>query len=241
MHFIYIDDSSERPTHIFSAIAVPVSRWNETFLGLKQWRTHLRTTHGISTTYELHANQFLSGRGSLGTLNTISRHKRAQIFHTSFAVTEWLLGFDARVFNVCLNNDRQDWAFERLLNRINRTMHSWGSYAHLICDEGKEEHYTKMVRRMRVFNPIPSNRGIWDDTGALTRNITLDRIIEDPQFKSSARSYFIQQCDFVAYGLLRKERPTPKTKRYGIHKSFEQLDGTLVRECNLRDPHGIIR
>ena len=65
MYFIYIDDSSERPSHIFSAIAVPIDRWNEVFEILKKWRAHLKNIHGISKGYELHANDFLSGRGSL--------------------------------------------------------------------------------------------------------------------------------------------------------------------------------
>ncbi len=58
-----------------------------------------------------------------------------------------------RVFNVCNNDDDQYRAFERLLNRINRTMVAWDSFAHLICDEGKERQYIAMVRRMRVHNP----------------------------------------------------------------------------------------
>ena len=131
-------------------------------------------------------------------------------------------------------------AFENLLNRINRTMLRLESYAHLICDEGKEAHYVKIVRRMRVHNPIPSNRGAWQD-GAATRNITIDRIIEDPQFKVSDRSYFIQMADFIAFGLLRKEAPTPQIRRYGLHKAFAQLLPILVTQANRRDGLGVIR
>ena len=242
MHLIYIDDSVERPVHIFSALAVPVHRWNEAFDGLKAWRKHLKDVHGISPRYELHATQFLSGRGTAGTVKTLSRHTRSQIFHTSFAVTEWMAKqFDVKIFNVCTANDRQDWAFERLLNRINRTMVSWDSYAHLICDQGKEGHYTKMVRSMRVHNPIPSNQGAWLDTGNLRKNIPLDRIIEDPQFKESGRSYFIQHADFMAYGLLRKELPTPRARKHGFHKSFETLNEARISATSPRDPFSVIR
>jgi len=239
MYLIYIDDSSEPPTHIFSALAVPYNRWNENFERVKTWRKHLRDIHGIPVTYEMHARKFLSGRGTMGSLQQISRHKRAQIFHTSFKVTEWLFETGVRSFNVC-HIGPQDRAFERLLNRINRTMVAWNSTCMLICDEGKEAHYTKMVRRMRVFNHIPSNQGMWA-SGKATKNITLDRIIEDPYFKDSASSYFVQQCDMMAFGLLRRENPTPRIKRYGNHKSFNVLDKSLVRACNRNDPHGVIR
>ena len=205
MHFIYIDDSTDRPRNVFSAICVPCAQWNDAFDGIKRWRGHLRDVHGIPLRYELHAQQFLSGRGSASDRFTLSRHKRAQIFHKAFAVSEWL-GRTAGVtaFNVCNADDNQYRAFERLLNRINRTMQARNSYAHLICDEGKERQYTALVRRMRVHNHIPSRFGTWDD-GSLTKNIPLDRIIEDPQFKESHRSYFIQHADFMAFGLLRRK------------------------------------
>lgn len=240
-YFIYIDDSSEGGVHIFSAIAIPADRWKKTNQLLKDWRLHLKNAHGIPLATELHAHAFISGRGSNGALRALSRHRRSQIFHRAFHMVEWMSNdeYGLKLFNVCTGN--QDWAFERLLNRIDRTMRAWDGYAHLICDEGKEAHYTKMVRRMNVFNHIPSNQGKWADTGASTKNIPLERIVEDPAFKASHTSHLVQLADFIAYGLLRREVPTPKAKRYGIHKSFEQLDNALVKACNLRDKFGIIR
>ena len=148
--------------------------------------------------------------------------------------------WDVRLFNVCNADDDQYRAFERLLNRINRTLVAWDSYAFLICDEGKEQQYTQLVRRMRVHNPIPSNQTFWDD-GNFTRNIPIDRILEDPHFKPSHDSYFIQTADFMAHGLLRRERPTKTSRQRRIHVSFDQLDEVLVRECNRADPKGVIR
>jgi hypothetical protein len=240
MHLIYIDDSQDRPANVFSALAIPHREWNAVFDYVKLWRQHLKNVHGIPLGFELHATTFLSGRGSTGTLGHISRHKRAQIFHKHFPVVEYMQRWNVKVFNVCNRDDNQYRAFERLLNRINRTMLAWDSYAHLICDEGKEAQYIKMVRKMRVHNPIPSNQGVWED-GAFTRNIPIDRILEDPQFKSSQKSYFIQTADFLAHGLLRREVPTAKARRNRIHRSFDQLDRTLTRECNGSDPMGIIR
>lgn len=240
MHFIYIDDSTDRPLNIFSALCVPCNRWNDTFERLKRWRKHLNNVHGIPLNYELHAQEFVSGRGSAGRFEHLSRHKRAQIFHTSFKVTNWLNECGATLFNVCNADDNQFRAFERLINRINRTMEKRDSYAHLICDEGKEQQYTSLVRRMRVHNPISSKYGGWED-GSTTKNIPLTRIIEDPQFKESHKSYFIQHCDFMAYGLLRREKPTAKIKRYGSHKSFDVLDVCLETVCNPNDPKGVIR
>lgn len=240
MHFVYIDDSTERPTHIFSAVCVPCERWNEAFDRLRRWRKHLLEVHNIPLLHELHAQEFLSGRNSDGAFQDLSRHKRAQIFHTGMKVMEWLNGCGVTLFNVCNADDDQYRAFERLVNRINRTMKARESYAHLICDQGKEGQYKKLIRKMRVHNYIPSQYRCWDDGDAL-RNIPIERIIEDPQFKDSKESYFIQLADFAAYALLRREFPTPRVRRYGTHKSFDVLDKCLERVCNPRDPCGIIR
>jgi len=240
MYLVYIDDSTERPCNIFSAMAVPHDKWNASFEYLKKWRKHLKDVHGIPMGYEMHATQFLSGRGSNGQLAALSRHKRSQIFHKSFEVVEDMHRLGVRRFHGCNNDDDQFRAFERLLNRINRTMTAWDSYAHLICDEGKETQSVRMVRRMRVHNPIPSMYSSWG-TGAVPKNIPLDRIVEDPHFKRSSVSYFIQTVDFLAHGLLRREIPTPKARKRRIHLSFNQLDSVLTKECNKADPHGVIR
>lgn len=241
MHFIYIDDSTERPLHVFSGICVPCERWNETFDRLKQWRRHLKDVHNIPMGYELHARKFLSGRNTGGAVRHLGRHKRAQIYYTGFKVTNWLNQVGVTVFNVANNDDDQFKAFERLLNRINRTMQERDSRCHLICDEGKNEHYTKLFRRLRVHNPIPSKFDAWED-GKATKNIPIDRIIEDPQFKESHRSYFVQQADWTAFGLLRRERPTPRLRKSGTHKVFNVLrEQTLELACNPADPHGVIR
>lgn len=241
MFFAYIDDSTDRPYHIFSCILIPAANWNDAFGELRSWRANLRDNDDIPMSFELHACNFLSGRKTNGRLRALGRHRRAQIFHSQFSKLAELQPLGIRFMSVCLANDRQDWAFERLLNRLNRTMQAWDSHVHLVCDDGKEDYYTKMVRRMRVFNLIPSNQGYWADTGERAKNITLERIIEDPQFKRSERSYFIQAADLTAYGLLRREVPTPTTKRHGVHKSFDKLQPIVVGAANPRDPMGIIR
>ena len=130
--------------------------------------------------------------------------------------------------------------FEWLANRINRTMQAWDSHALLICDEGKEATYTRLLRRMGVFNPIPSMLGAWPE-GTSTRNIPVEFILEDPFFKSSDRSYFIQLVDFCAYSLLRKERPVPSKTKYGLDSAFDLLQPILFLGATKYDPQGVIR
>lgn len=125
--------------------------------------------------------------------------------------------------------------------RIDQRLNIYKSRAVIFADEGREFEITKALRKMHVFNPIPSQFGGWP-TGP-TKNITTERIIEDPVFKRSDRSYLIQMADCVAFALLKSDvPPTPKIARYGIHEMFEKtLRGICYRYAAPRDPLGIVR
>ena len=94
---------------------------------------------------------------------------------------------------------------------------------------------------MGIYNPIPSQYGLWEDTGTVTKNIPIGRIIEDPFFKESGQSYLIQMVDFCAYALLRRERPVPSKTEYRLHEAFDALGPILVREATGKDAEGIVR
>ena len=137
-------------------------------------------------------------------------------------------------------------AASRLANddamKIEQRLEVYRARAIIFADEGREFEITKALRKMHVFNPIPSQLGGWP-TGKLTKNITTDRIIEDPVFKPSDRSYFIQLADCVAFSLLKREVPsTPNIKKYGIDKMFDEtIASVCYRKASPRDPLGIVR
>jgi len=238
MHLIYIDDSADEKLCVFSALALPANEWREAFGKVREFRRALRRTDGISVHVEFHAWKFVSGRGQLAQ-RVVPKGRRCQIFKDTLAQVALLPG--ARLFNAVFPAHQEERAFERMLNRVNRTLQVSDSRAVLICDAGKEIEFTRLVRRLGVYNPIPSRQGVWADTGERCRNLPLDRIIEDPLFKRSEQSYFIQLVDFCAYALLRRERPVESKTRYGLDKAFGLLAPVLVREASQRDPEGVIR
>lgn len=65
--------------------------------------------------------------------------------------------------------------------------------------------------------------------------------MEDPFFKVSQRSYFIQHVDFCAYALLRRERPVASKTLYGLDTAFELLDSALLKQATYNDPQGVLR
>lgn len=238
MHLIYIDDSRDEKLCVFAALAIPAEQWQQAFAQVRQFRRHLKQAYGIYVYKELHAWKFVSGRGQIAD-RVVPKGLRCQIFKDALQMVTSLPG--ARLFNAVFPADQEMRAFERLLNRINRAMVSWDSRAILICDTGKETVYTRLARKMQVYNPVPSKLGVWKDTGTAVKNIPIERIIEDPFFKKSEQSYFIQLADFCAYALLRRERPIPSKTKYGLDQAFGLLTPILVLEANSRDPEGIIR
>ncbi len=240
MHVFYIDGSQDGHYYTFSALGVPELAWRDVHQAVADYRKRLRDEHGIFIRKELHATKFLSGRGR-PSKEHLGLERRADIFRHALRFVADLRRFDCLLFNSALSD--QQWAFERLLNRINRTMQRdvRDDRAMLICDEGSEWEYTKLVRRLGVYNPIPSQYGAWRDTGEATKNITLDRIVEDPLFKQSHRSTTIQLVDFCAYALLRQDRQLRAKNALGLHEAFKLLEPVCFKAANRKDPLGVIR
>jgi hypothetical protein len=238
MHLIYIEDSADEHLAIFSALAIPVEQWRVSFGLLRDFRKNLKSAYGIYIYKELHAWKFVSGRGQIAP-TIVTKAQRAAIFRQALQLIADLPG--AQMLNACFPKGQVNRAFERLLNRIERSLVAWDSHGILLCDQGKEADYTRLVRRMNIYNPIQSRFGSWRTTGSSWRNIPLEKIVEDPVFKRSDKSYFIQLVDFAAYSLLRRERPTPNIQRLGLHNAFEILRPILLTAATRYDPEGILR
>jgi len=239
MYLIYIDDSGDHAVYGYCALCIPVERYREALGMVKVFRRGLRDSDGIFINKEFHAVDFCSGRGRIAP-GIVTKWRRGEIFKLTLTLITKLPG--VRLFHAFGARDTKLRTLERLVNRINRSMEHWAATAVLIFDEGEEAAYRKLVRKMGVFNPIPSAMGCWDD-GKEYRNMPIDRVIEDPFFKNSRHSYFIQLADFCGYAMLQKERPTTSAKkaRLGLHEAFELLDLVCVKAANRKDPYGIIR
>jgi hypothetical protein len=239
MWFAYLDESKHEKKHfVYSALIIDTDKWNETFAVAKDFRRALKKNYGIYVQKELHASEFVAGKGKISD-RYIDKATRALIFKQALECIA-----KAGLFKIMSSiNSDEFFAFERLINRLNKTAETKGKQVLLICDEGQEAEFTRRIRKMRVYNPIPSNQGIWRDTGTSSKNITTDWIIEDPVFKDSKSSYFIQFVDFCAYALLRSEVPLASKTALGYDKMYDLLHPITMQINNKNDPRklGIIR
>jgi hypothetical protein len=197
----------------------------------------LKAAFGIFVTKELHATDFVAGRGRISS-RIVTKNQRCMIFRDVLRMVASLRG--ARLFNAIAPKQQESLIFERLMNRININMERSGSNALVIHDEGKD--YTHLVRRLCVYNPIQSKYGQWPG-GSLYKNIPLDHILEDIVFRKSEDSYFVQLADFCAFALFRNEHPWPAKQKYKLETCFEELHAICVPQCFGADPKklGIIR
>jgi Protein of unknown function (DUF3800) len=186
---------------------------------------------------ELHACDFVAGRGKIST-RTVLKYERCTIFKEAMTLLSQIP--EICLFNACLPKKREDWAFERLINRIDRTLKAWNSHGIIILDQTKELHYTRLIRKMSKFNLIPSQYDRWP-SGEKNKNIPIERVIEDIFFKKSEHSYFIQFVDFAAYALLRREIQIPARNKYDLHLVFDILHPILFKSASRYDKQGIIR
>lgn len=277
VRLFYVDESYDEKKFCLSAISIRHSDWKQCFDKVREHRVNLKNDYGIFLRKEIHARDFVAGRGSISS-QTIVKWQRSRIFFDLLKMIATLPS--VIVFNVCLDRpkykDAELVAWDRLLNRIERTMleyekkelplrrnlsslvaehlssekyallekrlNDYQARALVFADEGKDKEITKALRKMHVYNRIPSQFGKWA-SGDVTKNITVDRVIEDPIFKKSDRSYFIQLADCIAFALLKREvTPTPNIRKYGIHEMFDQtMAGVCYKPASPRDPLGIVR
>jgi len=235
MHLVYIDDSKDQLKCCFSALIVPEDTWQACLDRLIEMRKTLAASDGVYVRHEIHATEWVGGRGDISKY-VVPKGRRVALFNYILSCVSLLP--NVQLMNAAVGPKDDVRAFEWLLNRINVNMSKAGSRAVIFSDEGKS--YDFLLRRMRRFNFIPSKFGKWGGA-APSKNIGIDRILEDISYRDSARSLFIQMADCCAFSLLRREVPTPKAKHYGYDQSFMILDPIMVKRASAKDPLGIIR
>lgn len=120
MWFAYIDESKDNGNfYIYTALVTNGERWASTFDRVKAFRRHLKDQYGIHVSQELHAWKFAAGKGKIAD-HPILKPERAVIYRE---VMKFIA--DCKSFVVVSScNTNEQYAFERLMNRINRTAES---------------------------------------------------------------------------------------------------------------------
>jgi hypothetical protein len=250
---MYVDESgdvgmtnSPTPYFILSGIVVHELRWMTYLEQLIAFRRKIRNQFGLKLREEIHASAFIS---TPRDLIRIKRHDRLAILRM-FA-DELATMPDLNIINIVVDKstkkstyDPFDMAWKALIQRFENTITNRNfrgpanadERGFLIPDATDNKKLVTLMRKMRRYNPIPTQ----GQSGS-TRNLLLQYIIEDPYFKDSAHSFFTQSADLVAYLLYQSLNPNSYIKSKSAQNYFKRLEPVLCKVASKTDPLGVVR
>ncbi|TDA63473.1 MAG: DUF3800 domain-containing protein [Chloroflexi bacterium] len=253
MYLMYVDESGDvglagSPTQHFvlTGIVMHELRWSGYLDQLVDFRKRMLKTFGLHMREEIHASEFINRPRSV---SRIAKSNRLTILR-NFA-DELGTMTDFNVINVIVNKNGKpmnydvfDMAWRTLLQRFENTIShrnfrgptNADDKGMIIADNTDVNKLTKLIRQMRRYNPIPHN----PVHGMGYRNLMLKYIIEDPNFRDSEDSYFIQAADLAAYLLYQYYWPNTYMRKKSGKNYFLKLNPILCKVASSADPLGIV-
>jgi len=127
-------------------------------------------------------------------------------------------------------------AWERLIQRFHNFLEReivdgeiLPAHGMIFPDRGNEMLIRRILRKMRAYNPVPSQFGP-------PRQVLTTQIVDDPIMRNSSESYFIQIADVSSHLLYRKIYPKGSLRRYNVDRLFDLLRPRLLLAASRYDP-----
>lgn len=246
---MYVDESGDpgnntAQTRYFCLVGLVVheENWRKLNDSLHVFRRRMKDQYGFPVRAELHTSHFLRHSSF-----EIEKHNRLAILRNM--LDELSQQNFLRVISVVVDKENKpgnydvfDVAWRTLFQRFENTLlrgnfpgsHT-DSFGTVYTDATSGLKLRKLMRRMSVYNPIPSQ------TGLGYRNIPVVRVIEDPSERDSAHSLQIQACDVMAYFLNQGFQPNSYIQKKGARSYFRRLLPILNTHATSRNELGIVR
>jgi hypothetical protein len=252
MFLMYVDESGDSglmnsPTRYFvlSGLVVHELSWGQVLDDLIHFRRQAKRAYGLKLREELHAAKLIN---SPGPLVRIPRHQRLALIR-DFADALSSMP-DVNLINVVVDKqgkgmqyDVFENAWRTLIQRFENTVRyrnfrgpmNTDDRAMLFPDNTDNERLRKLLRKLRAYNPVPNSGG------AGYRNLRMMQIIEDPVFRDSEHSYFVQAADLAAFLLYQELAPNAYMRKKSGQNYFQRLSPILCTVASATDLRGIVR
>ncbi len=249
MYLMYVDESGDTglinsPSRYFvlSGIVVHEKNWRNFIDQLIAFRKTLKSVYGLGIRTEIHASEYIRK-----PIDQLAKYDRLSILRNT--IDELAKIPDISITNVVVDKmgkpqgyDVFQKAWGVLFQRFENTLF-YGNYpgkytdeyGMVLSDATAGESLTRMVRRMAVYNPIPSSYGYE------SRNVPIRKIIEDPHFKDSRSSLPIQMADVCAYFLHQKYAPNGYIRKKSAQNYFDRLRPVLNTKASQKNEMGIVQ
>jgi hypothetical protein len=250
MYIMYVDESGDSgligsPTQYFSLTGITVheSRWRDFHTQLVAFRKTMRDVHGLPVRSEVHASEYVRSPPIDGMAKhvrmTILRQYLDELAKMNFiSITGVVVDKQGKPEGYDVFTSAWQTLFQRFENTIgygNFPGNHRGDKGMVIVDNTDGKKLQKLVRRMSVYNPIPSKFG-----GGF-RDIPIVNIVEDPNYRDSSQSYFIQSSDVCAYFLQQKYSPCSYVRRTGARHYYNRLLPVLNTRASATNGFGIVQ
>ncbi len=254
MFIMYVDESGDcglqnSPSRYFvlSGIVIHELRWKDYLEQLINFRKRMLNAFDLHLRDEIHAGAFITRPKQLVR---IKRNDRLSILR--FFAKELSTMSDINIINVVVDKqgkpstyDVFESAWEVLIQRFENTLsrrnfrgpQNPDERGMIIADNTDNKKLMQLIRKMRRFNPVPNRFG---QLGGY-RNLLLRNIIEDPNFRNSEESYFIQSADLVAYLLYQSISPNVYIRKNSGQNYFSLLQPVLCTVASSTNQYGIVK
>lgn len=231
---------------VLCGIVVHELRWKNNLDQIINFRKRMKGSFGLHLREEIHAAHFITRPGSLVRIARNDRLTILRLFADQLSSMS-----DLNIISVVIDKSKRqagfdvfEHAWKLLIQRFENTISRRNFHGPMNADERgmlfpdntDVKKLTALIRKMRYFNPIPNQQSF----SAGYRNLTLQNTIEDPNFRDSSNSYFIQAADLVAYLLYQHYAPNAYMKKKQGNNYFLRLDPILCKVASSRNQYGIV-
>ena len=253
MYLMYVDESgdtglinSPSKYYVLSGVVLHELTWRSNLDQLIAFRRRMQKNFGLLLREEIHCANFINNPGALAR---IKRNDRLTIIRHFADELASMSGIN--IINVVIDKtgkkpeyDVFAMAWKALLQRFENTIKHKNfpgpkerdDTGMVFPDDTDVKKLTQLLRQMRRFNPVPNQPSF----GLGYRDMHLTSIIEDPNFRESKNSYFIQAADLAAFLLYQKLSPNKYMRKGAGHNYFNRLDAVICKVVSSRRSDGIV-
>jgi hypothetical protein len=233
--------------YVLSGVILHELRWQTYLAQLIDYRQRMKISFGLILREEIHAAAMINRPKELLRIKRNDRLTIIRAFADELAKMP-----DISIINIVVDkNGKPDgydvftMPWKALMQRFENTMsnHNFNGPSNpdergmIFPDHTDDKKLIQLLRQMRKYNPVPNQERF----GIGYRDLLIRLVIEDPNFRDSRHSYFIQSADIVAFLLYQYIYPSSYMKKKSANNYLLRLEPILCKFASTRDPLGIVR
>jgi len=249
MYLCYVDESGDIGPYdpdqpgksgsryfIFSGLIISIDMWKASLELLKSYRKRIAREAYLPYNIEFHCAEMIDPH-KIKEFTSISVAERWKLIEQYAETIGNFQHFS--IIPIVIDKTKTDIpateyltvSITKLYQSFDELLRSRSDNGMVFFDRANERQINTHVRRLLGTGA----------SGEAIPDVKVKRIIEDPIFRVSTDSMFIQSADVIAYTLKEKEFPQASRQKYQAHKIFTRKLRSICYHSSFADEEGIIR